>query len=101
MIRNKKEKFRLYRTFNLIGDESSLKILFHLDRFGEKNFTELRDELEINPATLSKKLKLLTKFELIKPDKSHDQLRVYYSLDEHQKHTKKVLDSIERLSLDL
>ena len=101
MLKNKKEQFRLYRTFNILGDEPTLRILFYLNKFGEKNFTELRDELEINPATLSKRLKVLTKFELITPDKSHDQLRVYYSLDRHQKQLTKVLDSIERLSYEI
>jgi DNA-binding HxlR family transcriptional regulator len=72
-----------------------------LERYGEKTFSQLRDELKINPATLSKKLKLLTKAELISPDKSHDHLRVFYNLHLHQKSIKKVLDSLERLSAEI
>jgi DNA-binding HxlR family transcriptional regulator len=96
-----KEKLQLYRTFFIIGDSSCLKILFELERHGEKTFTELKENLGINPATLSKKLKILTKVNLIIPDKSHDHLRVYYALHEHQRPIKRVLDSIERLAIEL
>jgi len=96
-----KEKLQLYRTFFIIGDSSCLKILFELERHGEKTFTELKENLGINPATLSKKLKILTKVNLIIPDKSHDHLRVYYALHEHQRPIKRVLDSIERLAVEL
>jgi DNA-binding HxlR family transcriptional regulator len=98
---NKDETFKLYRTFFILGDSASLKILFELERFGEKTFTELKNNLQINPATLSKKLKLLTQVGLITPDKSHDHLRVFYTLHEHQKPLKKVLDSLERLAHEL
>lgn len=98
---NNKEILKLYRTFYVIGDSTNLKILFELERYGEKTFTELKNNLSINPATLSKKLKILTQFGLITPDKSHDYLRVYYSLHNNQKSLKKVLDSIERMSAEL
>ncbi len=96
-----KELVNLYRAFLIIGDSTSLKILFELERYGEKTFSELRDTLSINPATLSKKLKLLTQFELIAPDKTHDYLRVYYGLYHHRKPLKKVLDAVERLSAEI
>ncbi len=98
---DEKALIKLYRTFFIIGDSTSLKILFELERYGDKTFTELKDNLQINPATLSKKLKLLTQVGFVSPDKSHDHLRVFYSLNLHQRHLKKVLDSIERLSADL
>lgn len=98
---NEKELVKLYQAFFIIGDNASLKILFELERYGEKTFTELRDSLAINPSTLSKKLKLLTQFELITPDKSHDHLRVFYSLNQHQRPLRRVLDAIERLSTEL
>lgn len=91
----------LYRSFYVLGDSTNLKILFELDRYGEKTFSQLRDDLQINPATLSKKLKLLTAVGLVASDKTHDHLRVFYSLHNHQKQIKKVLDSLERLSEDL
>lgn len=96
-----KDQFNLYRSFYILGDTQTLKILFELERYGDKNFTELKNSLAINPATLSKKLKLLTEVSLITPDKSHDKLRVYYSLYKHQKPLRRVLDAIERLSSDL
>lgn len=96
-----KETVRLYRAFYIMGDFACLKILFNLDRYGDKTFTELKTELDINPATLSKKLKLLTEVGLIAPDKTHDHLRVYYKLHEHKRPLRRVLDAIERLSIDL
>jgi DNA-binding HxlR family transcriptional regulator len=98
---SEKEIVQLYRVFFILGDSTNLKILFELERYGEKTFTELRDNLSINPATLSKKLKLLVQVGLIAPDKSHDHLRVFYSLHNHQKPLRRVLDSLERLSIDL
>ena len=98
---NNKEVLKLYRTFYILGDNTNLKILFELDRYGEKTFTELKNNLSINPATLSKKLKILTQVGLIAPDKSHDFLRVYYSLHNNQRSLKKILDSIERMSAEL
>lgn len=98
---SEKELLKLYKAFFVLGDSTSLKILFELERFGEKTFTELKENLSINPATLSKKLKILTKVGLITPDKSHDHLRVFYSLHQHQRPLKRILDSIERLSADL
>lgn len=95
------ELVTLERGFYLLGDSACLKILFELDRYGEKNFTELRDNLSINPATLSKKLRLLTEVGLIAPDRTHDHLRVYYSLSQHQKPLRRLLDSFERLAHEL
>lgn len=98
---DEKQLIKLYRTFYVLGDDACLKILFELDRYGEQTFTQLKDNLHINPATLSKKLKLLTKFGFVAPDKTHDQLRVFYTLHQHQKPLKRVLDSLERLSADI
>jgi DNA-binding HxlR family transcriptional regulator len=69
--------------------------------FGEKNFSELRDQLDINPATLSKKLKLLNEIGLISSDRTHDHLRVYYSISQHHKPIRRFLDAFERLANDL
>lgn len=96
-----KQLVNLYRSFYLLGDYASLKILFELDRYGEKTFSELRDNLKINPATLSKKLKQLVQAELLVTDKSQDMLRVYYSLHKHQRYVRKILDGYERLSSEL
>jgi DNA-binding HxlR family transcriptional regulator len=91
----------LHKGFSVLGDSSVLKILFELDRYGEKNFTQLRQQLEINPATLSKKLRHLTEVGLISPDRTHDHLRVYYSISQHHKPLRRFLDAFERLINDL
>ena len=96
-----KDLIKLYRSFYIVGDTASLKILYELERFGEKTFTELKDSLSINPATLSKKLKILTQFDLVTPDRSHDHLHVYYGIHKHRRPLKRVLDATERLSTDL
>lgn len=91
----------LHRGFFVLGDATCMKILYELDRFGEKNFTELRYELDVNPATLSKKLKLLTQVGLVAADRTHDHLRVYYSIAGHQRPLRRLLDAFERLTHDL
>ncbi len=96
-----KQLLVLLRGFFVLGDSTVLKILFELERYGEKNFTELRDQLEINPATLSKKLRLLNEVGLISSDRTHDHLRVYYSISQHQKPLRRMLDALERLANDL
>lgn len=89
------------RGFFLLGDSTILKVLYELERYGEKNFSELRDELDINPATLSKKLKLLVEIGLVASDRTHDHLRVYYSINKHQRALRRFLDTFERLTSDL
>ncbi len=91
----------IQRAFFIFGDVANLKILYELERYGEKNFTELRNQLDINPATLSKKLRILTEIGLVSPDRTHDHLRVYYSLSKHNKPVKRVLDAIERVAHEL
>ncbi|MCA9323830.1 winged helix-turn-helix transcriptional regulator [Candidatus Saccharibacteria bacterium] len=91
----------LLRGFFVFGDASVLKILYELERYGEKNFSELRDQLDINPATLSKKLRLLVEVGLVASDRTHDHLRVYYSINNHRRPLRRVLDAIERLANEL
>jgi DNA-binding HxlR family transcriptional regulator len=98
---DKKTLLQLLRGFYIVGDFSVLKILYELDRYGEKNFSELRDQLDINPATLSKKLKMLIEVGLVSSDRTHDHLRVYYAINNHQKPLRRVLDALERLAGDL
>lgn len=96
-----KQLLMLLRGFFVLGDSTILKILYELERYGEKNFTELRDQLGINPATLSKKLRILNEVGLISSDRTHDHLRVYYSISQHQKPLRRFLDAFERLAGDL
>lgn len=92
---------KLSKAFLVLGDSTTLKILFELDRAGERNFTELKEKLHINPATLTKKLRILTDVGLISSDRTHDRLRVYYSIAQHQRALRKFLESFERLASEL
>lgn len=87
--------------FIVLGDTIALKILFVLDRYGEKNFSELKELLSVNPASLSKKLRLLQEAGLLQSDRTHDNLRVYYSIAQHQRYVKKFIDSFEKLAQNL
>lgn len=91
----------LLRTFYILGDDANLKILYELERYGEKTFSQLRDGLAINPATLTKKLRLLIEVGIVSSDRTHDHLRVYYSIANHQRPLRRILDAIERLSGEL
>lgn len=96
-----KELLSLYRGFFIFGDSTCMKILYELERYGEKNFTELKDVLEVNPSTLTKKLRLLTEADIITADKTRDKLRIYYSIKNHKRAIKRFIDAFERLSYDL
>ncbi len=96
-----KATIQLYRAFYVIGDDVNLKILYELEQYGEKTFSQLRDTLSVNPATLSKRLKILVRFGFVSADKTHDRLRVYYSLHQNQKAIGKILAAIEKLSTEL
>lgn len=98
---NEQQLLALHRGFFIFGDNTVLKILYQLERTGEKNFTELKEQLGINPATLSKKLKILTEIGIIGSDRTHDNLRVYYSIVSHQKTIRKFLDNFERLANEI
>lgn len=91
----------LLRTFALLGDAPTLKILYLLDRTGEKSFTELKEILRINPTTLSSRLKRLTQAGILEFDRLHDRLHVYYSISDNPKALRRVLDSLERFADDL
>ena len=95
------ELLALYRVFYVVGDRHVLRILYQLDSFGEQTFSQLRDELRMNPRTLSQRLKMLQSSGFVAADRSHDKLRVYYSLHNHQRSIKRVLDAYERLSTEL
>jgi DNA-binding HxlR family transcriptional regulator len=91
----------LYRGFFVLGDSANLKILYELDKYGERNFTQLKIELGINPATLSKKLRLLIEVGLIESDKTHNNLHVYYSIVQHQRSVKRFLEAFDKLAEEL
>ncbi|HMT19202.1 MAG TPA: ArsR family transcriptional regulator [Candidatus Saccharibacteria bacterium] len=89
------------KAFIVLGDATCLKILYVLDRQGEKNFSELKEIIEVNPASLSKKLRVLAEAGILNSDRTHDNLRVYYSIAQHKRQIRKFLESFERLAQEL
>ena len=98
---NQQEFLSLQRSFFLLGDRQTLQILYALDTNGEMMFSQLRDELKINPRTLSDRLKRLQKARFIVADTSKDKLRVFYRIDDYPKEISRVLDAYERLATAL
>ena len=73
----------LAELFKIFGDSTRIKILFDLFQ-GEKNVTEICDDLEMNQSAVSHQLKILKVSKLITPRR--DGKAVYYRLaDEHVK----------------
>lgn len=95
------DRLRMLKGFIILGDATAIKILYALDRNGEQNFSELKELIEVNPASLSKKLRILSEAGILGSDRTHDNLRVYYSIAHHQRAVRKFLDSFERLAQNL
>ena len=71
----------LAELFKIFGDSTRIKILFDLFQ-GEKNVTEICDDLEMNQSAVSHQLKILKVSKLI--TSRRDGKAVYYRLaDEH------------------
>ncbi len=73
----------LAELFKIFGDSTRIEILFDLFQ-GEKNVTEICDDLEMNQSAVSHQLKILKVSKLI--TSRRDGKAVYYRLaDEHVK----------------
>lgn len=73
----------LAELFKVFGDSTRIKILYDLFQ-GEKNVTEICDDLEMNQSAISHQLKILKTSKLIKSRR--DGKAMYYSLaDDHVK----------------
>ena len=73
----------LAELFKIFGDSTRIKILYDLFQ-GEKNVTEICDDLEMNQSAVSHQLKILKVSKLI--TSRRDGKAVYYRLaDEHVK----------------
>lgn len=73
----------LAELFKIFGDSTRIKILYELFQ-GEKNVTEICDDLEMNQSAISHQLKILKTSKLIKSRR--DGKAMYYSLaDDHVK----------------
>ncbi len=95
------EALKLYRGFFIFGDPAIMKILYILDRSGTKTFTQLKNELLLNPTTLSRRLKLLSEVGVISANSDDGKLHVYYTISNYHKQIKRYLDAVERLSFEL
>jgi ArsR family transcriptional regulator len=73
----------LAELFKIFGDSTRIKILYELFH-GEKNVTEICDDLEMNQSAISHQLKILKTSKLIKSRR--DGKAIYYCLaDDHVK----------------
>lgn len=73
----------LAELFKIFGDSTRIRILYDLFE-GEKNVTEICDDLEMNQSAVSHQLKILKSIKLI--TSRREGKAVYYSLaDEHVK----------------
>ncbi len=73
------ELFDLADLFKMFADSTRIKILYVL-LTGEKNVTEICDELSMNQSAISHQLKLLKSSKLVKSRRSGKS--VYYALDD-------------------
>lgn len=69
----------LAELFKIFGDSTRIRILYDLFN-GEKNVTEITDDLEMNQSAISHQLRILKTNKLIKARR--DGKAVYYSLDD-------------------
>ncbi|MBQ6621554.1 MAG: helix-turn-helix transcriptional regulator [Mogibacterium sp.] len=73
------ELFDLAELFKMFADSTRIKILYVLFA-GEKNVTEISEELEMNQSAISHQLKLLKSSKLVKSRRSGKSM--YYALDD-------------------
>ena len=69
--------------FKVFGDSTRIRILYDLFR-GEKNVTEICEDLEMNQSAVSHQLKLLKTSRLLGSRRKGKQM-IYYLADEHVK----------------
>jgi DNA-binding HxlR family transcriptional regulator len=82
----------------VIGDVSNILILYELINFGEKSFNELKRMTEINPVTLSKKLRVLKQEGLV--DSHHKGIENHYFVTEDAEQFKPLIKHIEKLVIN-
>ncbi len=73
----------LAELFKVFGDSTRIRILYDLFR-GEKNVTEICEDLEMNQSAVSHQLKLLKTSRLLGSRRKGKQM-IYYLADEHVK----------------
>ena len=73
----------LAELFKVFGDSTRIKILYDLFS-GEKNVTEICEDLEMNQSAVSHQLKLLKTARLIRSRREGKQM-IYYLADDHVK----------------
>ncbi|HEY1074545.1 MAG TPA: helix-turn-helix domain-containing protein [Patescibacteria group bacterium] len=89
------------KAFELIGDRWTLSIFYVLKKQDER-FCALQRELNLNPITLTKRLKKLEEFKLIKRiEGTEDKKSVTYSLTPLGREFLPIVDSIEAFGIRL
>ena len=78
-----KELGDLAELFKVFGDSTRIKILYDLFH-GEKNVTEICEDLEMNQSAISHQLKLLKTSKLVNSRREGKQM-IYSLADEHVK----------------
>ncbi len=82
----------------VIGDSSSVLILYELMNFGEKSFNELKRMTDINAVTLSKKLMLLRAEGLV--DCRECGIENHYFITEKSEDFRPLIKGIESLVIN-
>lgn len=77
------ELSNLAELFKVFGDSTRIKILYDLIN-GEKNVTEICEDLEMNQSAISHQLKLLKSSKLINSRREGKQM-IYFLADDHVK----------------
>lgn len=77
------ELSNLAELFKVFGDSTRIRILYDLIN-GEKNVTEICEDLEMNQSAISHQLKLLKSSKLINSRREGKQM-IYFLADDHVK----------------
>lgn len=81
----------------LVGERHMLTIIYNLIA-GPRGFNELQDQLEINTATLSKRLDRLEEEQLVERTMCDtDSRRCYYSLTKRGKRLSKLIEQFSEI----
>ena len=80
---SEEELFDLAELFKIFGDSTRIKILYDLFR-GERNVTEICEDLEMNQSAVSHQLKILKTAKLVKAAREGKTM-IYSLADDHVK----------------
>ena len=75
------ELYDLAELFKIFGDSTRIRILYDL-MHGEKNVTEIAEDLSMNQSAISHQLKILKQAKLVK-SRREGRTVIYYLADDH------------------